>query len=85
MKLAELIQAHDLNVKAEAALKSVDWNFDVDGSNESRFSRGAKAMKEAEDALSALYRTTPDDATALWEKYCPYAAPGSLPVWALRK
>ena len=85
MKLSELIQAHDLSIKAEAALKSVDWNFDVDGSNESRFSRGVKAMKVAEDALSELYRTYPGEATKLWEQYCPYASPGSLPVWALRK
>jgi hypothetical protein len=85
MKLAELIQTHDLSIKVETALKAVDWNYDVDGTNDSRFTRGAKAIKEAEELVAAFYRVEPESATELWQKHCPYAMAGSLPWRTLHK
>ena len=79
MILTELMIEHDLAFKTESALKSVDWNFDVDGLNGSRFSRGAKLLKEAETKIGELYKKSPEKAYELWAKYCPYAQPGSLP------
>lgn len=85
MILSELIQQHDLAFRAEAALKTVDWNFDIDGDDVARFSRGAKALREAEQKVGELYRQSPEKAETLWGKYCPYAQPGSLPAAVLRK
>jgi len=83
MKLAELILEHDLQLRAESALKTVDWAFDVDPFQAKRFDRGAKAMKEAEHSVAVLYKVKPDKATELWAKYCPYAIDGHVPASVL--
>lgn len=82
MKLAELIQEYEfnLNAKAEAALRSFDWNYDVDPFDGSRFKRGEKAMVEVQDSLKNLYSKSPEDAEKLWVQHCPYAR-GTLPSW----
>jgi len=84
MKLAELIQEYEtsLSTNAEAALRSVDWNYDVDPFDTKRFTRGKIAMNEAQDAMKKLYSKSPEDATEMWMKHCPYAR-GSLPTWIL--
>lgn len=86
MKLAELILEHELQLRlhAETALKNVDWAFDVDPFQSSRFDKGLVKLKEAEQYVGQLYKVSPDQATQLWEKYCPYAAPGHVPVSVMR-
>jgi len=83
MKLTELIQEYEftLSANAEAALRSVDWNYDVDPFDSSRFKRGQKAMSEAETSLKQLYTKSPEVAEELWTKHCPYAR--TLPTWIL--
>lgn len=84
MKLTELIQEYEftLSANAEAALRSVDWNYDVDPFDTSRFNRGQKTMNEVQAALKQLHSTSPETAEELWAKHCPYAQ-GALPTWIL--
>lgn len=85
MKLAELIQEHDLQLQAEDALKQVDWSFDVDPFQAKRFARGEKIMMNAEQAVNELYQISPGKAIELWCSYCPWAVPGSMPAVVLRQ
>lgn len=84
MKLAELIQEYEtsLSENAEAALRSADWNYDVDPFETKRFTRGKIAMQQIKESLQALHSRSPEQATALWQKHCPYAR-GVLPAWIL--
>lgn len=84
MKLIELIQQYEeeLGAPAEAALRSVDWNYDVDPFDHTRFKRGEKAMNEVQTSLKELYAKSPEVATRLWMKHCPYAR-GTMPSWIL--
>ena len=84
MKLAELIEQYEneLGADAESALRVVDWNYDVDPFDNSRFNRGQKAMNEVQVLLKELYVKSPEVATRLWMKHCPYAR-GTLPTWIL--
>ena len=85
MKLSELIHAPALDVQVENALKSMDWDFDVDGNDDFRLERGTRELKRLEVMVGALHSAKPELASALWEAYCPYAQPGSLPTSILRK
>lgn len=84
MKLAELIQEYEneLGKDAEVALRSVDWNYDVDPFDNKRFDRGQKVMNEAKAALKELHEKSPDVAARLWIKHCPYGK-GGIPSWVL--
>lgn len=84
MKLEELIGEYELSGKAEAALKAVDWNYDLGGVESPRFERGQKSMMEAQLALRALYKSDAELAEKLWTTHCPYAKEGVLPSWVLR-
>ena len=83
MKLTELIQEYEfsLSTNAETALRSVDWNYDVDPFDSKRFDRGQKAMKEAQAHLKQLYNKSPEAAEQLWAKHNPYGE--ALPSWVL--
>lgn len=85
MKLSELIHEPALNVRVEEALKTMDWEFDLDLVDEARFERGQKALKKLEMMVGALHTTKPELAQAMWEAYCPYAQPGSLPASVIRR
>ena len=85
MKLTELIHEPALEVRVENALKSMDWNFDVDAMDDLRLRKGVQKLKEAELLVGALFNTKPELAQALWEAYCPYAQPGSLPASLRRR
>lgn len=78
MKLTELIHEEGLELRTEEALKKMDWNFDVDATDDARLTRGIRALGEVKLMVGALYSAKPDLAQALWEAYCPYAQPGSL-------
>jgi hypothetical protein len=84
MKLTELIQEYEteLGKDAEAALRSVDWNYDVDPFDSKRFDRGQKVMSAAKTSLKELHSKSPDAATKLWMQHCPYAR-GGIPSWIL--
>lgn len=85
MKIAELIQEYEgsLRENAEAALRSADWNYDVDPCDAKRFRLGRAQMAEVQDSLKKLHSRSPDVATDLWMQHCPYAR-GSLPAWVLK-
>ena len=85
MKLNELIHEPALEVRVENALKAMDWNYDVDAMNEARLRKGVRALQLTETLVSALYNIKPELAQALWEAYCPYAQPGSLPASIFRR
>lgn len=82
MKLAELIQEYEnsLSENAEAALRSVDWNYDVDPFDSKRYNRGKIAMSQMQETLKALNSRSPEQASKLWKEHCPYASV-SLPSW----
>jgi hypothetical protein len=84
MKLSELIQEYEftLSANAEAALRSADWNYDVDPFDGRRFNRGQQKMNEVQSAVKELYAKSPEEAEDLWSKHCPYAN-GHLPTWVL--
>ena len=85
MKLTELIHEPALEVRAELALKAMDWNFDIDATDEVRLRKGTRALAKAEAMVGALYGMKPEMAQALWETHCPYARPGSLPASLYRR
>ena len=82
MKLAELIKDYEysLNANAQAALAAVDWNYDVDPFDNTRFVTGESRMLEAHDALKKLHSRSPENAASLWKQHCPYAT-RTLPNW----
>jgi hypothetical protein len=85
MKLKDLIHEPSLEVRVEEALKKMDWNFDIDATDDVRLEKGTAALKQAHTLVGALYSQRPELASALWEAYCPYAQPGSLSSTLLRK
>jgi len=85
MKLTDLIHEPALEVRVEAALRGMDWNYDVDPFNEVRLDKGKKALTALEAMVGALHGQKPELAQSLWETHCPYAQPGSLPASVLRR
>lgn len=85
MKLNDLVDEPMLEVRVEAAMKVMDWNFDIDATDEGRLQKGAKALRQLESLVMTLHDIKPELAHALWEAYCPYAQPGSLPATLLRR
>lgn len=85
MKLTELIHEPTLAVRVEEALKKMDWNYDVDCFDEVRHEKGCAALAQLETMVGALHTRRPTLARALWEAYCPYAQPGSLPSSVFRR
>jgi len=85
MKLHELIHEPTLAVRTQRALEGMDWNFDLDATDELRMDRGQKKLKEIERLIGALHTAKPDVAQNMWETHCPWARPGSLPLGVLRR
>ena len=85
MKLTDLIHEQALDVRVEEALKTFDWNFDVDGTDTNRVRKGVHGLATIEAMVGALHTSNPEKALSLWEQYCPWALPGSLPQNVIRK
>ncbi len=81
MTLSELIQEYEfqLSKNAENALRALDWNYDVDPFDSTRFDRGQHAMNEAHATLKQLLSASPETAEKLWAEHCPYNT--QLPTW----
>jgi len=80
MRLIELTNDYSLEIRLEAALKAFDWEYDIDATDNVRLDKGIVAHNELQIMMGALYTREPVLARIMWEAYCPYAQPGSLPA-----
>ena len=70
-----------LEVKAGEALSTMDWEFDIDGTDDFRVKRGFEQLKQIEELLKKLVCENEPLVSLLWRKHCPYAHPNVLPIF----
>ena len=70
---------------ATEALQKMDWEFDIDGTDDARVSAGFKHLVKIRRLLKTINDSNTILSTQLWQQYCPYAQPGISPGFLYSK